>query len=194
MATQPFFAALLAGGDRRSIGQSQTVVDAVLAQPERLAELLALLEHPDPLVRMRAADSAEKVTRDRPQLLRPFTALLLRQLATATQQEMRWHLAQLLPRLALTPDERREAVTRLRGYLTDSSRIVRACALEALAELARSDETLWPEMMTLIRDEVDADSPAVRARARRLLGAFDGAHARTPKTRPCPIQPDGRLG
>jgi len=92
----------LKGGDRRSIGQSNDVTALVLRRPALFPQLIAGLRHSDPLIRMRAADAAEKVTLQRPDLLQPFKAKLMQLLDEATEQELRWHLAQMLPRLRLS--------------------------------------------------------------------------------------------
>jgi hypothetical protein len=58
---------LLAGGDRRTIGRADEVAAMVSKAPELFPELIAGLWSESPLVRMRAADASEKVTRDRRQ-------------------------------------------------------------------------------------------------------------------------------
>ena len=40
---------------------------------------------------------------------------MLTEVAAIDQQEVRWHVAQLLPRLVLTPPQRTQAITSLRG-------------------------------------------------------------------------------
>src|ERR1700683_1787107 len=92
---------LLQGGDRRSIGRADRIAAAVLKDPSLFPQLMAGLWSENPLVRMRAADAAEKVTRDNPALLKPFKKELLGLMAEATQQELRSHLATMIPRLAL---------------------------------------------------------------------------------------------
>jgi hypothetical protein len=91
--------ALLQGGDRRSIGRSDEVAAMVLADPTLFAELFEGLSATDPLVRMRAADAAEKITLQHPKLLKPFKSSLLKNIALIKQQEVRWHVAQMIPRL-----------------------------------------------------------------------------------------------
>jgi hypothetical protein len=51
---------------------------------------------------MRAADAVEKVTRQRPDLLQPWKKPILEQLSVLPEKELRWHIAQLIPRLTLT--------------------------------------------------------------------------------------------
>jgi hypothetical protein len=164
----------LTGGDRRSIGQSDEVAALVLKQPALFVELIRGMRDADPLVRMRAADAAEKASRQAPQLLSPFKAELLRLLDEASEQELRWHLAQMAPRLTLTKRERVRVVSVLRRYLQDRSSIVKTSALQALADLAAQDESLRAETEALLRESVRNGTAAMRARARRLLGPFEG--------------------
>ncbi|PYT40812.1 MAG: hypothetical protein DMG47_18620 [Acidobacteria bacterium] len=93
---------MLRGGDRRSIGKSNQIVKLVLSDPKRFPELFGCLWDEDPIVRMRAADAAEKITVTRPELLKPHKLELLGLLDEAEQIELRWHLALMAPRLALT--------------------------------------------------------------------------------------------
>ena len=116
-------AAMLGGGDRRSIGKANRIAKIVLAEPKRFGELLGCLWDEDPIVRMRAADAAEKVTVTRPELLNPHRPELLGLLAEAEQIELRWHLALMVPRLALTGPERQRAVKSLQRYLEDRVRL-----------------------------------------------------------------------
>jgi hypothetical protein len=162
----------LAGGDRRSIGRSNEVAELVFKRPALFAELIRGMYAEDPLVRMRAADAAEKVSLKQPNLLRPFKSELLRLLEDAREAELRWHLAQMVPRLPLTSKERLRAAATFRHYLEDRSSIVKTCAMQALADLSAHDESLRPETRRLLQDAVGNGTAAMKARARRLLGRF----------------------
>jgi hypothetical protein len=105
----------LSGGDRRSIGKSNQVAAVVLSRPDLFSGLLKGMWDEDPLVSMRAADAAEKVSRRRPELLHPFKTELLSLLAEAQSQELRWHLAQMIPRLHLTTEEIGRAAASLKA-------------------------------------------------------------------------------
>lgn len=160
---------MLAGGDRRSIGRANEVVDLVGLQPEKAALLIECLWDADSLVRMRAADAAEKISRDRIGLLLPYKTPLLGLLAETTQQEVRWHLAVMVPRLKLTPLECRRVAEVLQQYLEDRSSIVRTCAMQGLADLTRQNASLRPMVLDLIRSLTRTGTPAIRARGRILL-------------------------
>ena len=160
----------LRGGDRRSIGKSNQVAKLILSDPKpRFAELFKCLWHEDPIVRMRAADAAEKITVTRPELLQPHKQELLGLLAETEQIELRWHVALMVPRLALTGPERRRASSALQRYLDDRSSIVKTFALQGLAELARQDANLVESVRSKLEESLRIGTPAMRARARKLL-------------------------
>jgi hypothetical protein len=160
---------LLSGGDRRSIGQSYAVVAMVLARPALFRSLIKGMWDQDPVVRMRAADAAEKVSLEKPKLLQPFKTELLVLLVEAREQELRWHLAQMVPRLSLTAAERVHAASTLRIYLDDRSSIVKTFAMQGLADLAVADEKLLPATVELLDRLTRTGTPAMRARGRKLL-------------------------
>src|ERR1700684_98674 len=160
---------LLQGGERRSIGRADRIAATVLKDPSLFPELMAGLWSENPLVRMRAADGAEKVTRDNPALLQPFKNELLGLMAEATQQELRWHLATMIPRVALNIVERKLAASLLNGYLEDRSSIVKTFALQGLADLARSDASMLPTVTEMLREATRSGTPAMQARSRKLL-------------------------
>ena len=107
---------MLQGGDRRSIGRSNEVVARVLKEPELFAVLFSGFVAADPLLRMRCADAAEKVSAQHPEYLQLYKQQLLGKLAGIEQKEVRWHIAAMLPRLELTKSERERAVKILLGY------------------------------------------------------------------------------
>lgn len=164
---------LLQGGDRRTIGHSDKVVAIVSKNPRLFPKLIAGLWSADPLVRMRAADAAEKVTRSRRGLLQPFKKELLGLMAEAEQQELRWHLAVMVPRLELNAKERQLAASTLNNYLEDRSSIVRTFALQGLADLAEDDPGLRPTVIELLRESTRTGTPAMKARSRKLLLRLD---------------------
>jgi hypothetical protein len=166
--------ALLEGGDRRSIGRADEVAAMVSKDPGLFPELMAGLWSDDPLVRMRAADAAEKFTRANHELLQPYKKELLGLMAETKQQELRWHLAAMIPRLELNARERQRAVSLLHSYLEDRSSIVKSSALEGLADLAQHDSSLLPKVIELLRESVRNGTPAMKARSRRLLFDLEG--------------------
>jgi len=166
------FSLMLQGGDRRSIGNSNRVAALILRQPERLAELMQCLRNGDSIVRMRAADAAEKVSAKRPGLLAPFKADLLALADETAQAEVRWHLAQMIPRLPLGLRERVRATAAFGGFLRDRSSIVRTFAIQALAELSRGTPKMEADVIDLLERTCRTGTPAMKARSRKLLAQF----------------------
>jgi hypothetical protein len=162
-------AAMLQGGDRRSLGKANQIAILVLSEPQRFAELIQCLWDEDPIVRMRAADAAEKITVTRPKLLNPHKQELLGLLAEAEQIELRWHLALMVPRLSLTSPERQRAAASLQRYLEDRSSVVKTFALQGLADLARRDTSLRELAKQTVEESLRTGTAAMKARARKLL-------------------------
>jgi len=141
----------------------------VSKNPRLFPKLLAGLWSEDSLVRMRAADAAEKVTRKERELLQPYKKELLGLMAAASDQEVRWHLAVMIPRLSLGANEQEHAVSLLISYLEDRSSIVRTFALQGLVDLAKDDEGLRPRVIEILREAGRNGTPAMKARSRKLL-------------------------
>lgn len=159
----------LKGGDRRSIGKSGQAARDVSKTPGLFADLISGLCDADPVIRMRAADAIEKSTRQNPQLLQPWKRSLLEQISGLQDKEVRWHIAQLIPRLDLTAAERELALRILMGYLNDESSIVRTFSMQALADLAQCDADLRSRVTPLIERLTRIGTPAMRSRGRKLL-------------------------
>lgn len=73
---------LLSGGNPRTLHNVDEVIRTVLAQPERVDELIrCVLDADDDIVRMRAGDALERVCRAQTSLLQPHVFLLLGDMA-----------------------------------------------------------------------------------------------------------------
>ncbi len=168
--------AILGGGDLRSIGISNQIARRVIKAPRLFSDLFICLLHGDRLVRMRAADAVEKVTREHPEWLQPWKRCLLDDIACRQEQELRWHVAQLLPRLRMSAAEKRQAVTILHDYLEDKSSIVRTFSMQALVDLSVDDPELRDAIFPLIERLTRTGTPAMKARGRKLLRRLDGVY------------------
>ena len=159
----------LRGGDRRSIGNVNAVVAAVKEKPDLFKDLVNGLFNSDPIVRMRAADSMEKISADEPQILRPFKTELIGLARKTRQQELRWHLAQMISRLNLSSKETQTVTDILFDYLTDDSKIVVTFAMQALSDLAIKKAAVSNRVLNAIEKLTQTGSPAIKARGRKLL-------------------------
>ncbi len=161
--------AKLDGTDRRSTAGVEEVVAAVLADPRLFGAVFEGILAEKPVLRMRCAAAVEKITARRPELLAPYKGELLRRVAAIDQQEVRWHAAQLFPRLSLTRADRRKVKNILWGYLSDPSSIVRTFAMQALVDLAGMDPELRGPILRKLRRLTQTGSPAMRSRGLKLL-------------------------
>jgi hypothetical protein len=159
----------LRGGDRRSIGKVSEVVAAVRKKPDLLKDLATGLFDEDPLVRMRAADAMEKISLENPQSLQPFKTQLIRLARQTQQQELRWHAAQMIPRLKLTPKEAATVTDIFFDYLGDKSKIVVTFAMQALSDLTLKKGAASARLIWAIEKLTRTGSPAIQSRGKKLL-------------------------
>jgi HEAT repeat protein len=164
---------MLRGGDRRSIGRADEVAALVSKDPSLFGELFDGMLADDPIVRMRAADAVEKVTAERPDLLQPYKRKLIGRVARIDQQEVRWHFAQIAPRLDWTDKQRSRVIDILLSYMEDESAIVRTFSLQALVDLAGDDATrLRRKAIKLCEEALETGPKSMQSRARKLLTKF----------------------
>jgi hypothetical protein len=159
----------LRGGDRRSIGNVTGVVAAVRKRPDLFDDLVTGLFDEDPVVRMRAADAMEKISLENPRFLQPFKPELIRLARQTQQQELRWHTAQMIPRLKLTPKETETVTDIFFDYLNDKSKIVVTSAIQALSDLALKKGAASARMIRAIEKLIQTGSPAIQSRGKKLL-------------------------
>ena len=182
---------LAVGRHRISSGRTADVVSLVRAYPKKAAQLLECLWDEDPNVAMRAADALEKLTRRRspdPDAIQKailktlqgsWKALLIGILAEASENKLRWCLAQVVTRLTLTVSECRRVAETLLTYLDNQSSIVKTMALQGLADLTRQDASLLPEVIDLLNIHSRSGTPAMRARGRMLLKRLESVQAKS---------------
>ncbi|MBF0246869.1 MAG: hypothetical protein HQL36_02180 [Alphaproteobacteria bacterium] len=165
---------LLREGDRRTTAGSAEAARWARVNPRDAAELVDLLAYRIAAVRMRAADALEKASAQNTALLAPYKALLLDLAEDTMQPELRWHLAQLLPRLDLDAEEVRDAASLfLRWYKRDSSAVVRTFVLQGLMDLTRQDHGLLAETEAVTIQALASPTPSLKARARKVKLELD---------------------
>ena len=165
---------LLREGDNRTTGQVADAVRLAIADSRHIDELVDLMSYSNPAVRMRAADALEKATVQRSGLLMRHKDYLLELIEEASQNEVRWHLAQLVTRLDLKADEIDDlALVFTKWYERADSRIVRTSALQGMADLALKDADLIDTALKMTAHALASPIPALKARARKLKGPLE---------------------
>jgi HEAT repeat protein len=170
---------MLSFGDLRSDGLAAEAADLVRRRPQRLPELLAALEDPDPTVRGHAADALERVARVLPSQVEPRLARLLTLVRRDDVAMVRWHLVMVLTWATRSPATARRTIPALLARLDDGSAFVRAWSVSGLSVLGRGFGGEGRILAGLRRLESDR-SIAVRHRAAKARGLL------TDRTRPLP--------
>ena len=150
---------LLKIGDLRTTGKSEEVVNMVLANPQLFDDVVNAILTDDPGIRMRASDAAEKITLIHSEWLHPYKKLFLDKISKINQQEVRWHTAQMMPRLKLTKAERKRVFDLLLTYLEDKSRIVKTSTMQALADIAIQDNAYLNQVQRLLSGLIQESNP-----------------------------------
>jgi len=160
----------LKGGDLRSIGRVDEVVQDILRNPTLFEEVFEGVLDDDPIVRMRSADALEKVSSKHPEYLQPFKKRLINEVSKIKQQEVRWHVAQMFSYLEVNERERDQIINILLSYIdTSDSKIVKTFSMQTLADFAGKDKVVRPKILKILEELVKTGSPAMKSRGRKLI-------------------------
>ena len=164
----------LTGGTRTSVGSADEVIQKLLKNTVGLSVIYDLFLDEDPVVAMRASYVAMKVAEQKPDSVEPFAKDLLKNLNLYTQQEVRWHIPQLLAHLNLTLAQRRKAYEVLMEWSeTDKSKIVGYYGLQAAADFAEMDEALLQDFIPRIRKANRTGAKSIQNRCKKIAKQLD---------------------
>lgn len=161
----------LKGGDLRSIGRSEEVVQDILKNPALFGAVFEGMLDNDPIVRMRSADALEKVSSKHPEYLQPFKTRLIDEVAKIEQKEVRWHVTQMFSYLEVDKEERDKIIEILFSYIDGpgKSKIVKTFSMQTLADLAEKDEDIRPQIIRKLEEIIKTGSPAIVSRGKKLI-------------------------
>lgn len=160
---------LLTEGDKRTVKGVDEAVQLVIRQPDLINVLLMFMRDDSESTAMRAADCLEKYSRTHASHLQDYEDILLKILEVVPQKEVRWHLAQILPRLELSSASMtRAAKVWLYDYYHSTSSIVRTASLQAVFDIRNRKPGLLPYVKEAVEYGLDHGSAAVKARAKML--------------------------
>lgn len=170
---ESFSLAILYGGKNCSTGQALIVADEVLRNPEHFSALLKGLQCEDSLVRMRVAYAIAKIAAARPDLLQPHKEEFITCLAAADNSHLaRACMLQTLQHFELTQDDKDLLKDMLKDFMFSESSIVKTFSLQVLADFSEKDDALRQEVVPLLWNALERGTPAMRARARKLLKKY----------------------
>lgn len=165
--------ATLSGGNPRSLGRTDEVVEYVLGNRNRLDDLFDCVFDGDETVRMRAGDALEKICREHPEWLQPFTDRILTEMAVIPQPSVQWHVVQMIGELPLDDAQREQAIAILKRNLESASDwIVLNYSLEVFASFVRADPGLQPYFVARLHKHAQDPRKSVAKRAAKLLGSY----------------------
>lgn len=159
----------LTGGTRTSVGSADEVIQKLLKNTAGLSVIYDLFLDEDPVVAMRASYVAMKVAEQKPDSVEPFAKDLLKNLNLYTQQEVRWHIPQLLAHLNLTLAQRRKAYEVLMEWSeTDKSKIVGYYSLQTAANFAETDDKLLQDFIPRLKKANKLGAKSIQNRCKKI--------------------------
>lgn len=164
----------LAGGTRTSVGEAEQVVKKALTVVPLRREIYELFLDDDPVVAMRASYVAMKLAQSDPATAPEFKKMLLKNLSLYRQQEVRWHVPQILVHMKLTAAERRKAYEVVMEWSeTDASKIVAYYGLQAAADFAEVDDALLEDFIPRLRKLNARGAKSVSNRCKKIAKQLD---------------------
>lgn len=164
----------LAGGTRTSVGEAEQVVKKALTVVPLRREIYELFLDDDPVVAMRASYVAMKLAQSDPATAQEFKKMLLKNLSLYRQQEVRWHVPQILVHMKLTAAERRKAYEVVMEWSeTDASKIVAYYGLQAAADFAEVDDALVEDFIPRLRKLNARGAKSVSNRCKKIAKQLD---------------------
>jgi hypothetical protein len=165
---------LTVGGKSNSLGRTAEVINLVLSDKNKLAELYSCTFNDDAWVRMRAIDAIEKVGREHPDWLLPYIDRFQSELASTDQPSILWHLAQIYGQLELTARQKRNAITWLKKQLATNEVdwIVAAYSMKTLVQFSQDGSVPLEETVALLKVQQGHKSNTVVRTATKLLASL----------------------
>lgn len=168
---QEFIDILSVGGETNSLGRADEVVAAVLADKSKLNELYRCVSADDAWVRMRAADSLEKICRVHPDWVEPYMDKMLHEWTMVAQPSIQWHLAQIIAEVHLSGGQRERALAWLKEVVSSSEAdwIVAVNTMKTLVLFYHEGVVTKEEVAPLFELQSRHKSNTVRKKAAQFL-------------------------
>ncbi len=171
------FETMLTGGHPNSLGRTVEVVDLVLADQGKLADLYQCYFSKDEVVRLRVLSAMKRVTTAHPEWMMNYMDRLQSEIVAIDQASNQWTLAILfdLTRSHLSRVQEIRALEIMKSNVENHSDwIVLNTTMQVLFDWSAENKTLceWLKLQ-LERLKLDARK-SVSGRAQKLLAKFDG--------------------
>ncbi len=166
------FELALSGGHPNSLGRTDEVAAAVLADRERLEDLYQCYFSTDEVVRLRVSSAMKRVTIAEPDWVLALIDRLQSEIAAIDQPSAHWTLALIFDMLVdrLTPSQHARALEIMeRNLAQHDDWIVLNNSMKVLAKWAKTDPALAQRLLPHAHRLVDDDRNSVAKNARKLL-------------------------
>jgi hypothetical protein len=138
------------------------------------SELVRRLRNTDKLVAERAARTLKKISEADAGALYAWRKALMAEAIRASDVRLQWNLSIVLGRLPLKGQDKAVVVDLMFERLRDKSGLNRTLAMQALMDLSEKDVALRARVTPIVREALEGGTPAMQARARKLLGVKRG--------------------
>jgi HEAT repeat protein len=163
------FLEMLSGGDLRSDGRSNEVVEEVLRNPQLLGKLIEALSEPDDVIRGRAADALEKISRTRPESVQEHLPLLIKLAYNDKVPMVKFHIAMIFGNLETSGETLKQITSALFHLLQDESVFVKSWVIVSLCIISRRNKDIREETIGKIRPLQNSKSIAIRSKVAKAL-------------------------
>jgi len=171
----------LSGGDLRSDGATDQAAETVLQHPELIDDLIEGLDSIDDVVRGRTADTLEKVSRKRPDMVIKYLPKMLSLLKEDAVPMVRMHLAMMLGHLAGYTEHAGTIVPELLRTLDDARVFTKSWVIVSLCIYARKYPRYHKEITQRIATLSSDPSTAIRTRVRYAMEILSDEKSPFPK-------------
>lgn len=163
------FKEYLQGGDLRSIAKVDELIELIKTQKE-FDILFQYLHSENRLIAMRAIDTIEKITLNDQKFLSNHNQDIIKLIKTATDKEIKWHVALLTSRIDLTDAELTIVWKLLKKWAGNrkESKIVRVNSIQSLFNLSQRNDHLKEDFESIIQEIKIENIPSIDARLRKL--------------------------
>jgi hypothetical protein len=131
--------------------------------------LLRDLRGKDKVAAERAARGLKKIAEADRAALYGLRKQLLKEAFCAEDVRVQWNLTIVLGRLPLVGRDKAVVVDLMFERLGDASGLNRTLAMQELMDLSENDAALRARVLPIVREALETGTPAMRARAKRLL-------------------------
>lgn len=161
------FARWLAEGDLTSDGKADEVADVILGNPVRVEQLVDCINSDDPVVRGHAADAAEKIAREKPEILLPYMHILYKTAVEDPIGMVKQHLAMLFGHTAIFEEWVDPSVTTLFKLMEDQHAFTKVWAISSLCIIAELYPKYQPRILGEIVQIDESSKKSVHTRAQK---------------------------